>query len=119
MLLAYPADLRALGVSGVLTQVYCWRHVADDVYPVGAQIDMLIERADHVVNVCEMKFSTRPFSIDKNYLERLKVKLGTFEQVTKTHSAIHLTFVTASGLLHNKYSGIVQSEVTLDDLFHE
>ena len=107
----------ALGVSGVLTQVYCWRHVADDVYPVGAQIDMLIERADHVVNICEMKFSAQPFSIDKNYLERLKTKMGAFRQVTKTRSAIHLTFVTESGLLHNKYSGIVQSEVTLEDLF--
>ena len=109
----------ALGVSGVLTQVYCWRHVADDVYPVGAQIDMLIERADHVVNICEMKFSAQPFSIDKNYLERLKTKIGAFKQMTKTRSAIHLTFVTASGLLQNKYSGIVQSEVTLEDLFKE
>ena len=109
----------ALGVSGVLTQVYSWRHVADDVYPVGAQIDMLIERADHVVNICEMKFSAQPFSIDKNYLERLKTKIGAFKQMTKTRSAIHLTFVTASGLLQNKYSGIVQSEVTLEDLFKE
>ena len=109
----------ALGVSGVLTQVYCWRHVADDVYPVGAQIDMLIERADHVVNICEMKFSAQPFSIDKDYLERLKTKTGAFKQMTKTRSAIHLTFVTASGLLQNKYSGIVQSEVTLEDLFKE
>ena len=110
---------KALGVSGVMTQVYCWRHVADDVYPVGAQIDMLIERADRVINVCEMKFTARPFSIDKSYLERLKIKLGAFEQVTKTRSAIHLTLVTAAGLLHNKHSGIVQSEVTLDDLFKE
>ena len=109
----------ALGVSGVLTQVYCWRHVADDVYPVGAQIDMLIERADHVVNICEMKFSAQPFSIDKIYLERLKTKIGAFKQMTKTRSAIHLTFVTASGLLQNKYSGIVQSEVTFEDLFKE
>ena len=108
---------QALGVSGVLTQVYCWRHVADDVYPIGAQIDMLIERADRVVNICEMKFSAQPFSIEKNYLERLKAKLGAFKQVTKTRLAIHLTFVTAAGLLHNKYSGIVQSEVTLEDLF--
>ena len=110
---------KALGVSGVVTQVYCWRHVADDVYPVGAQIDMLIERADHVVNVCEMKFSARPFSIDKDYLERLKSKMGAFEQVTKTRSAIHLTFVTTAGLLQNKYSGVVQSEVTLDDLLEK
>ncbi len=110
---------KALGVSGVLTQVYCWRHVADDIHPVGAQIDMLIERADRVINVCEMKFTTRPFSIDKVYLERLKMKLGVFEQVTKTRSAIHLTFVTAAGLLQNKYAGIVQSEVTLGDFFRD
>ena len=112
-----PQIKAALGVSGVRTQVYCWRHVADDDYPVGAQIDMLIERADHVINICEMKFSTRPYSIEKAYLSQLKTKLGAFEQVTKTRSAVHLTFVTAAGLLRNKHSGIVQSEVTLDDLF--
>ena len=112
-----PQIKAALGVSGVRTQVYCWRHVADDVYPAGAQVDMLIERADHVINVCEMKFSMRPFSIEKAYLAQLKTKLGAFEQLTKTRSAVHLTFVTAAGLLRNKHSGIVQSEVTLDDLF--
>ena len=112
-----PQIKAALGVSGVLTQVYCWHHVADENYPAGAQIDMLIERADHVINVCEMKFSLRPFSIEKAYLSQLKIKLGAFEQVSKTRSAIHLTLVTAAGLLRNKHSGIVQSEVTLDDLF--
>ena len=112
-----PQIKAALGVSGVLTQVYCWHHVADDAYPAGAQIDMLIERADHVVNVCEMKFSKRPFSIEKGYLSQLKTKLGAFEQLTRTRSAIHLTLVTSAGLLRNKHSGIVQSEVTLDDLF--
>lgn len=80
---------------------------------------MLIERADRVINVCEMKFTARPFSIDKSYHERLKFKLGVFEQVTGTRSAIHLTIVSAAGLLQNKYSGIVQSEVSLDDLFGE
>ena len=112
-----PQIKAALGVSGVLTQVYCWHHVADDAYPAGAQIDMLIERADHVINVCEMKFSSRPFSIEKSYQTQLKTKLGAFEQVSKTRSAIHLTMVTSAGLLRNKHSGIVQSEVTLDDLF--
>ena len=112
-----PQIKAALGVSGVLTQVYCWHHVADDDNPAGAQIDLLIERADHVINVCEMKFSKRPFSIDKVYLSQLKTKLGAFEQLTKTPSAIHLTLVTSAGLLRNKHSGIVQSEVNLDDLF--
>ena len=112
-----PQIKAALGVSGVLTQVYCWHHVADDAYPAGAQIDMLIDRADHVINVCEMKFSSRPFSIEKPYLTQLKTKLGAFEQMSKTRSAIHLTLVTSAGLLRNKHSGVVQSEVTLDDLF--
>ena len=48
---------------------------------------------------------------------QLKTKLGAFEQVTKTRSAVHLTFITAAGLLRNSHAGIVQSEVTLDDLF--
>jgi len=108
---------QALGVAGVLTQVYCWRHVPDDVYPTGAQIDMLIERADRVINVCEMKFSPRRFAIDKDYADRLKAKIGTFEQVTKTRAAVQLTIVASAGMLTNKYSGIVQSEVTLNDIF--
>jgi len=108
---------QALGVAGVLTQVYCWRHVPDDVYPIGAQIDMLIERADRVINVCEMKFSPRRFAIDKDYADRLKAKIGTFEQVTKTRAAVQLTIVASAGMLTNKYSGIVQSEVTLNDIF--
>lgn len=112
-----PQLKQALGISGVLTQVYCWRHMPDEVYPTGVQIDMLIERADRVVNVCEMKFSSRPFVIDKDYAERLKDKIGTFEQVSKTRAAIQLTIVASAGLQRNKYSGIVQSEVTLDDLF--
>ena len=51
------------------------------------------------------------------YLSQLKTKLGAFEQLTKARSAIHLTFVTSAGLLRNKHSGIVQSEVALNDLF--
>ena len=112
-----PLIKAALGISGVLTQVYCWHHVADDVYPAGSRINMLIERADHVINVCEMKFSSRSFSIEKSYLTQLKTKLGAFKQMSRTRSSIHLTLVTPVGLLRNKHSGIVQSEVTLDDLF--
>lgn len=66
-----------------------------------------------------MKFTARPFAIDKSYQERLKIKLGAFEQVTGTRSALHLTIVSAAGLLHNKYSSFVQSEVNLHDLFGE
>lgn len=107
----------ALGISGVLTKVYAWRHVPDEVYTTGVQIDLLIERADRVVNVCEVKYSNHPFVIDKNYDRQLRSKAGTFADVTKTRSAVHLTMISSNGLSHTGYWGTVQSEVTLDDLF--
>ena len=112
-----PQIKMALGISGVLTKVYAWRHVPDEVYTTGVQIDLLIERADRVVNVCEVKYSRHPFVIDKNYDRQLRSKAGTFADVTKTRSAVHLTMITSNGLSHTGYWGTVQSEVTLDDLF--
>ena len=109
----------ALGVSGVLTRVFSWRHVPDDVYPDGAQIDLLIERADRVVNVCEMKYSKEPFAITKSYDRDLRNKIGTFSAIAAGRRAVHLTMVTSAGLVHNAYWNNVQSEVTLADLFAE
>ena len=107
----------ALGISGVLTRVFSWRHVPDDVYPDGAQIDLLIERADRIVNVCEMKYSKEPFAITKAYDDKLRSKIGTFSAIAAGRCGVHLTMVTSSGLVHNAYWNNVQSEVTLADLF--
>ena len=62
-----PQIKQALGISGVVTNTYSWQVKDDPVYGAGAQIDMLIERADNTVNVCEMKFSQNEFVIDKDY----------------------------------------------------
>ena len=107
----------ALGISGVLTSAYAWRHEADDTYPWGVQIDLLLERADHVVNVCEFKFSKDEFVISAEYAKALVRKCETFRAVTGTKDAVHLTLVTTEGVARNTHSGIVQSEVKLDDLF--
>lgn len=114
-----PQIKMALGISGVLTNVHSWYHVADEVYPTGTQIDLLLDRADNVINLCEMKYSSGPYAIDKAEDSRLAEKAETFRAVSKTQKAIHLTFVTSRGLVRNAYWNDVQSEVTLDDLFHE
>ncbi len=98
--------------------MFSWRHAPDDVYERGVQIDLLIERADNVVNVCEMKYSRKPFVIDKAYDSVLRCKVGSFMEYTKNRFAAHITMITANGLAHNGYWGTVQSEVTLEDLFH-
>ena len=108
---------KALGISGVLTHIYSWRHSPDEIYPVGVQIDLIIERADRIVNVCEMKWSMSEFAIDKAYDLALRTKLDVFRNVTKLKHAIHLTMVTSYGVMHNMYWNSVQSEVVLEDLF--
>ena len=107
----------ALKIGGVRTEAFAWRHVGDEVHPDGAQIDLLLDRADNVINVCEMKYAQGLYAIEAKTAEGLAQKMETFRSVTKTRKALHLTMVTSNGLVHNAYWGSVQAEVTLDDLF--
>jgi AAA+ ATPase superfamily predicted ATPase len=105
---------RKLGIAGVLANTASWRSKESDN---GAQIDLLIDRNDRVINLCEMKFSNNLFVIDKKYDEILRNKREIFKYETKTCKAIHLTMITTYGVKHNIYWGNIHSEVTMDDLF--
>ena len=83
----------------------------------GAQIDLLIERRDRVINLCEIKFYQEEFIIDKSYDMVLRNKVGNFIRATETKKSIQLTMVTTYGLRQGKYNSIVSNEVTLEDLF--
>ncbi len=107
----------ALGIAGVETEESAWRCKAADPETKGAQIDLVIRRADRVTNLCEMKFCSERFAIDSAYAEKLREKIGAFKRETGTKGNCHLTFVTTYGLLRNANASMVQSEVTLDDLF--
>lgn len=109
-----PQIKEALGISGVHTETAPWRSKQKED---GAQIDMLIDRSDRVINVCEMKFSVDEFVISKGYDRELRHKMALFAEETGTKKALHLTLVTTYGLKHNEYFGRVQKIVTMDDLF--
>ena len=106
----------ALGIAGVLSNVYSWRKEADETSD-GAQIDLLIDRKDQVINLCEMKYSLSEYVIDAEYEQKLRNKKSVFIDTTNTRKAVHLTMVTTFGIKANAHSGIVQNEITLDDLF--
>ncbi len=108
---------QALGISGVSTHVYAWQVKDDAEKGKGAQIDMVIDRADQVVNLCEMKFSTTAYAITKADDEQLRNKSARFMETRKGHHAIHLTLVTPYGLKESKYQYAVQNVITADDLF--
>jgi hypothetical protein len=114
-----PQIKQALGISGIVTNTFAFRQKGDETDSVGIQIDMVIDRADHVINLCEMKFSQDTYTIDKDYDQQLRHKLTRFAETTKTRKAIHLTMVTTYGVTHNAYWNLIQKEVTADDLFKE
>ena len=104
----------ALGIAGVAADISSWRSAKKTG---GTQIDMLIDRKDGVVNLCEMKFSRDEFAIGDAYAKKLRERIELFRSETGTRKSIHLTFVTSYGVKRNENSDIVQSQVTLDDLF--
>ncbi len=109
---------RKLGISGVLSQESVWHTNGDpDLGISGAQIDLLIERRDRVINLCEMKFSINEFILDKEYDQKLRNKLETFRRMTGTKKSLQITMITTFGVKNNKYSNMIQSQVILDDLF--
>lgn len=103
---------QALGISGVQTSIASWQSAK-------AQIDLVIDRKDQVINLCEMKFSIKPFTIDKKYAANLRNKIGTFREETDTKKAIFLTMLTTYGLAKNQYAGMVQNDLTMDILFKD
>jgi AAA+ ATPase superfamily predicted ATPase len=109
----------ALGVAGVETIEAPWRHqpAAKSEIP-GAQIDLLIDRRDNTINVCEMKFSESEFMIDKKYAGDLRRKLDVFRRITDTRKNVFLTMVTTFGVVNNAYAKeLVANSLTLEDLF--
>lgn len=109
----------ALGISGIQTKVYSWRSSTQQLASnaKGAQIDLIIDRADNCINVCEMKFAMDKYAITKSYEESLRNKLYQFSQNIGARKTLRLTLITSYGVLPNQHSYIVQNELTMDDLF--
>ncbi len=99
-----------LGISGVESNEYAWRSKESNP---GAQIDLIIERRDDVINLCEMKFSDDEFIIDKKYHQELINKMTAFKNETKTKKAVHITMITINGVKKNEYSDVVINQVCL------
>ena len=104
---------KALGISGVYAEISSWKNKE-----LGVQIDLIIERRDHVISLSEIKFSRDPYVISKSYKSELEKKISAFRTMTKTRKAVFLTLITTFGLSENVHSlGFVQNTVDLDDLF--
>lgn len=105
-----------LSIAGMVTKAASWRGKNRDK---STQIDLLIDRRDHVINLCEIKFSQQKFTITKEYAAQLERKITIFKEDTTTQKAVWLTMLTTFGLIENEYSRrLVQKSLTMDVLFN-
>jgi AAA+ ATPase superfamily predicted ATPase len=111
-----PQIKTALGIAGVSTQCYAWRKSADQETK-GMQIDLLLDRKDGIINLCEIKFCNAEYIITQDYDAWLRERNQIFRTYTKNNKAVHNTLITTFGVKHNAYWNNIQSEVTLEDLF--
>ena len=107
----------ALGISGVSTKQYAWS--IHDKNGEGAQIDLIIERKDNIVNMCEMKFYSDEFVVDKNYDRILRNRIELLRKYIPKKCGIHSIIVTTFGVKDNEYKWDFQNSLTIDDLFIE
>ena len=105
-----------IGIKGVLSPTSMWRKIGTK-DSTGTQIDLLIDRRNRVISICEIKFSINEYEITKEYDERLRDMLSIFQKETKTKSDLQLVMITTYGVKNNMYSSIVSNQVTLNDLF--
>jgi uncharacterized protein len=110
-----PQIKKALGISGIISNHAAWRGQGENR---SAQIDLLIDRRDDVINLCEAKFSINDVTITNDYAKELREKIGVFKEVSKTKKAVFCTFITTYGVNKNGHANqLVQNEVLMDDLF--
>lgn len=110
-----------LGISGILSNVYAWREKPfvdkDGTKWNGGQIDLVIDRDDKVINLCEMKYSVGEYSISKQYADKIRDRMSLFNKTVKTKKALRTTFITTHGVKEGKYNDIVDNQMTVESLF--
>lgn len=107
---------RALRIDGISTLCYSWR--SKNSTP-AAQIDIIIERADRIINICEVKYSQTKYVLNKEEYDKICKRKNTFIQETGLQHSPWLTLITTEGIAHGKYSEMIQSYVRLDNLFED
>lgn len=115
-----PHIKKGLGISGMSTEASSWRFVpskGDE--RKGAQVDLVIKRADKLIHLVEMKFSETRYTVTKAYQEQLIERKALFMDATSISNGVVITFVTPMGLSQGIHSSVVHSELTTDDLFAE
>ena len=99
------------------TNVCSWVRAPDGNGNGGAQVDLVIDRADGVTNLCEIKYCHGPYVLSKEECAKLLKRRDVFKAATRTRKSVHLTMIPPEGVAETPERHFLQSELALDDLF--
>ena len=112
-----PQIKKALGISGIYTQSSTFFQKGNDEKK-GAQIDLLLDRNDQIINLFEIKFYNTEFTLTEADARALRNQMRVFKEKTGTKKYLIMSLITTFGLQHNKHSlGLIEQALTMDDLF--
>lgn len=106
----------ALGISGIMANIFSWHAKGNEEHP-GVQIDLLIDRSDNVINVCEMKYAPRGYSLTASALKNINMKVVVLQKYVPARKFVSPVLITSNGVIRNKYSDDIRQFVTADQLF--
>jgi hypothetical protein len=113
----YEAIKSALGISGIYVEVSAFLFKGNSENS-GFQIDMLLDRADNTMNLCEMKFYNSDITVDKSMADLLRKRRARFKEVSGTKKLIFNTLITTYGVQTNEHSlSQIDQIITMDKLF--
>jgi AAA+ ATPase superfamily predicted ATPase len=111
-----PQIKKSLGIEGVFTEFYSFKAIGNKENN-GTQIDLIIDRNDGIINLCEIKFYDKKFSFSKATVQVIQNKIEVFIRETKTRKTIFPTLITSFGTEKNEYTtGFIQQEISLENL---
>ena len=110
---------KAIGIHGIEADIYSWRWTPDSPTETGVQIDMLIDRADGIVNLCEIKYSEERYLLDKVEDEKIRHRAEIFRRKSGVRKAVQTVLIAANGVASSKYLGNIQITVTGEALFEQ
>ena len=105
-----------LGISGIIANIFSWRIKKNDEHP-GVQIDLLIDRTDNVINICEMKYAPNGYILTKAEANKIKTRAAVFSLYTPKNKAIQSVLITSNGSTNTSYALPQLREITADSLF--
>lgn len=106
----------ALGISGIMADVYSWHIKKTEDHP-GVQIDLLIDRADNMVNICEMKYAPNIYTLTKSEADKIRTRLRVCSLYLSPKKGLQLVMITSNGLKGREHLANIDRELTADDLF--